>query len=226
MTLRQATFVLALGSALGVASAAHAADDKRDPAESELWLAAEGRWEFVDDFYLSFGPELRFNEEMSRLDEILPEVGLAWKPLDWLRVGGGYRFEANRRKDGDFRFGHRVHVEAVPSWEVGPIELSYRLRLEHSIERRDEEIDLSDELRQRLSVDLKLHDIVRPFVATEFYAELKSDPVEFVQANLIAGLNFKFDDHRLEAYYRNSRPMNDPEEAYTHILGFGYRFDF
>lgn len=222
---RLAAAMLTGGTWLLAATPAFAADES-PPSESELWLAAEARWEFVDDFHLSFGPELRFNEGMTRLDEILPEVAVSWNALDWLKVGVGYRFEANRRKDGDFRFGHRGHVESVVSYEIGPVELSYRLRFEHTVARKDEDVLLSDELRQRLGVDLKLHDIVRPFVETEFYAELNRDPVAFTQANITGGVAFKFDDHRVEAFYRNRRPINLPEEPIVHVLGLGYRFDF
>lgn len=219
MIVRTPPFALAtiIATAIGLASQAAA-------QESELWLSAEFRAELVDDLNLTVGPELRFNERMSRLDEILPGLDLSYEPLKFLKLGTGYRFEANRRNNGDFRFGHRVQAEVTASYEVSLLEFAYRLRYEHTVARKDGEALLSDELRQRLGVEIDAHDIVRPFADVEVYAELRRTPVALETYRLTTGLALRLDDHRVEVFYRYKHAIDAPAEPVVHILGLGYRF--
>ena len=201
-------------------------NDAPDLVDEQLWLEVAARVELVDSLRLTLAQMLRLDQGMSHIEEAMPELAFSYRPLSGFRVDLGYRFTADRRDEGDWRYEHRVFINARYDRDVGPIELSYRLGFQEDLlEKRGEKLNESV-LRQRVGATLEVHDIVKPFVTGELLINVGGD-VETGLRNwrLTAGTVLNFGDHQPELFYRLIRTFDSPIET-DHIIGLGYRYDF
>ena len=200
--------------------------DAPDLVDEQLWLEVAARVRPVDPLRITLAQLLRFDQGMSRIGKAMPELTVSFRPLRGFRFDLGYRFTADRRDEGDWRYEHRVFVKAGYSYDFGPVELSYRLGFQEDfLEKRGEKLKESV-LRQRLGATLEVHDMVAPFVNGELLLNVGGD-VETGWRNwrLTTGIELDLDDHKPEIFYRLRRTFGSPVET-DHIIGLGYRYDF
>lgn len=200
--------------------------EAKDPIE--VWLEAGVRAELVDDLRLTVSNQIRFRDRLERLERVLPELKLAYRVTDWLRFDGGYRFTADKRTEGDFRYFHRLFVDARLRWEpVRDIELDYRMRLQNEMFRdRDDQRQNQPEWRHRLGATFAHHDLVQPGVSWELFTPFSNGrPLYAAAWRLNLGIGLDFGDHMLEPHYHYQRSIDGQPRSGEHVLGLGYRFD-
>ena len=139
----------------------------------EGWLETGLRLKPAKRLRLDGSVHLRLDEDLSRIQRVMPEAGARYRAAKWLRFGGGYRFSWERDKRGDFEPGHRVHAEAAVELPMGKLELRYRLRGQHAWEwtrwgeRKDENV-----LRNQLRLAYGWRDDVRSTAWAEHFLNL------------------------------------------------------
>lgn len=192
-------------------------------SDEQLWLSAAVRTGVTDDLDLSLNQMVRFDQGMSRVGKAAPELGWVYDLPKGFRVHGGYRFTADRRTEGDWRYEHRLFVGARYDFDVGPVEFGYRLEFQEDIyEKRGQRLN-DNVIRNRVSVSLESHDIVRPFVSCEKLANLGGEPGTGLRNwRATVGTALNFGDHDFDVFYRLRRPFEAPF-GNDHIIGVGYR---
>ena len=195
-------------------------------SDEQLWLSLGAKTGLTSDLDLSLTQMLRMDQGMSRVGKAMPELGLSYDLPAGFRIHGGYRFTADRRSEGDWRYEHRVFVGARYNYDIGPLELGYRLEFqEDRYEKRGQKLH-DNVIRSRFSVAVEAHDVVQPFVSFEKMADLGGSPGTGLRSwRITVGSDFDFGDHDIDVYYRLRRPFQAPIDT-DHIIGLGYRVSF
>ncbi|MFT4705264.1 MAG: hypothetical protein ACI81R_002972, partial [Bradymonadia bacterium] len=124
--------------------------------DTQLWLEAGIRGDITDDLDLTFTQAFRFDQRISRLGRVLPELSLGYDLPHGIDLDLGYRFTADKRDEGDWRYEHRIYFGGSYSRDVGPLNVQYRLRFQEDLyEKRGEKLNdhmLRNRLRTRLEV--------------------------------------------------------------------------
>lgn len=194
-------------------------------SESQLWTSAELRYRPVKSVRIYLSSQLRLDQGMSHLDALLPELTASWATLDWLRLGGGYRYGLEKTKNDVFRLEHRLHVQASLSRDLGPVGLSYRLRYQHGTEM-DDPVETTRKIRHETEAEFDLDSDFTPSLSVELFRELfEASPTQTEKIDLTLGLEIQASkSHVFDLFYRLRRPIAEDTDPVEHILGLGYQF--
>jgi hypothetical protein len=195
--------------------------DASAQSDVELWTSAGVRVRPSQPVRLDVDIGLRFDENVSRLDSVLPELGASYDPTEWLRLGVGYRFYWERNGAGDFEAAHRIHVEASFEVEAGDLSFSYRLRFQEKIDNNNNHV-----LRNRLGAEWDTDTVVTPFLTAELFTALgDGQAVKATKWRGTVGASFDVDEHNIDVFYRFELPIDDPNDPTLHIIGLEYRYE-
>lgn len=151
------------------------------------------------------------NYQYKRLDCWYLRPGVRYSVLPWLKLGLSYDY----LKVPD-TYGHRVVPEVTGTLKEGRLSASLRLRYLHTWKP---ELHTEDnELRTRLLVSYKIHDLkLMPYVATEIFTWGN----EWRKSRHYAACTYDVTDFmQTEAFYM----LTFSNKAPQHILGFGLNF--
>lgn len=194
-------------------------------SDVQLWLEPGISMKLAKRLELSFDQHLRFDQDLSRVQAIMPELALAWRLHKKLRVGVGYRLQYERNNDGDLELRDRGHVEVRPRYKIGDVELTYRARYQLEVRGSWASEDLRHTLRNRFGVAYEGAKPVIPAVSVEPFHRLgDGDTIHLRKVRVTAGATYDFGDHEVELYYRIEVAQYDPMDPTPHIIGVGYRF--
>jgi hypothetical protein len=209
-------FAAAAATLLGPAAA-------RAEGDLQLWLEAGVAKKLDKRFAVGFEQHLRFDQDVSRLQAVMPEVSASYRAADPLRFAIAYRLLYERDGDGALVVRHRGHVEARVRHDVGPVELTYRLRFQEEIRPGD---DPRHTLRNRLSIQLEETKPWLPTIAAETFHRLgDEEAIELRKLRLTAAVVRTFGDHEAQLFYQVEILQADPLDPVPHILGAGYHYD-
>lgn len=138
--------------------------------ESQIRVSATAEKKIIKRVRLSVTPEMRTNAFDP--DKYMVEVGLGYKPIDYLAIRTGYRFDLNERRTS-IDSGHRYRLDMVGMWSRKrwkphgrvrymhrfgpdrPIEntLRYLLGLDHRIKKTELTLGVSAEAYHQLATN-------------------------------------------------------------------------
>jgi hypothetical protein len=186
-------------------------------ADTQLWLEAGLDKELSKKTTVSFVQNLRFDEDVSRVMGVMPDLGLDHRAMRWLDLGAGYRLAYERRRNGDMELRHRLHVQGQLRFDAGDFRLRYRLRFQERI-RSD---DLRHVVRNRIRVDYRG---IRPWVpivsAETFHRLADDDPIVLRKRRYSAGLRYGFRTRSVDVAYLLED--NGPFDPTAHVLSIGF----
>ncbi len=225
MTRRHSTLRLAgLAAALCISVLATTATAAEN--EVELWLSAQFSAELSDHIQLGVSQGLRWDQDLGRLHEVLPAVGLTWCGIPHFRPAVGYRFEAVHNKDLAWEYGHRLTADARTWFDVGPLELSYRLRVQAARDS-DPAIDYwAPTWRNRLQVEYEDLGDLTPYASTEVFVGLgQPDGFGIGRWRVRVGADYDFGQHEVGVFYMAQRRVGDRRAVRHDVIGLGYEFN-
>jgi len=187
-------------------------------ADNQLWAKAGVSAGLTKRTDLELSYQMRFDQDISRLSSILPEVELAHRFKSWLRIGGGYRLEYERDNNGDMVVRHRLTGDVKLRKELDPVRIDYRFRFAQQI-RPDANEEYRTFLRHRFDVSYRRSDPWFPFVSFELFHALD----DFNKYRLTFGTSYEHDRHEVEAFFRLELHEEPDLETYN-ILGLGYTY--
>ncbi|MDF1564433.1 MAG: DUF2490 domain-containing protein [Deltaproteobacteria bacterium] len=196
----------------------------RAAPEAQLWLEGGVRYRPVKELWLSFDQHLRWDNDLTRLRKIMPELGLRYGVHKNFRAALGYRLIAEGNNQRQFTTAHRVMLDLLPRYRVGEVTLAYRARLQLTSGASGSGDPLEPVLRQRIGLAYGTELGVEPFVEAELYLQLGGGTTGATKWRLTLGAAYSIADHDCELFYRVQRPIGDPNPDTWHILGLGYRF--
>ena len=220
MRRRGRVVALALGLAVLTASGRAAAED-----EAQLWLGSGLSLLPAKKLELSLDPQVRFDQDISRVSSVLGDVGVLYGPWKWLRIGAGYRAEGKRENDDVFGARHRINADVEPRFSAWGFRFSYRLRLQEEwrLAKRDREVAT---FRNRLKIAYHGFEVWRPAVSAELFVDLGDfDRSQTEKLRLKADVTFPIGDHRLGGFYALELPLLEGGVR-VHIIGLEYRYEF
>jgi len=172
---------------------------------------------------LTFEQQLRFDLDQSRVDAVMPELGLHRRLARWLRIGTGYRFQYQRDNAGDMVFRHRFHVYGRARRDLGDVRLDYRLQVQETVRPTSNDVS-RHALRNRGDVSYRGFKRWEPGVAGElFHAIDDGDPIHLDKIWLTAGVAYTRKAWSVDVFYRAELPVADTMDPTIHILGLGMR---
>lgn len=218
-------FPRSLGAALVCAGLLFGTAASAQTTDEQLWLSAGFDVEPAEDFQLSVSQALRFDQGMSRVGKAAPELQLAYSLGGGFRLHGGYRFTADRRDEGDWRYEHRMFVGARYRYDIGVFELGYRLEFQEDVYKKRGEKLHDNVIRNRFQVALEAHEVVQPFVSFEALANVGGSPGTGPRNwRFTVGTDFDLGDHGITVFYRLRKAFGGPDT--DHILGLDYGYSF
>ena len=100
-------------------------------SDFELWTEAGMTYKLNKRFRLGFDQHVRFDDNASRVESVMPELYLRWRPKKWLNFQLGYRFKADpvySKSDTYWDAWHRPYGDARLRGKFGRFGVRYRLR--------------------------------------------------------------------------------------------------
>lgn len=191
-------------------------------ADVQLWTKAGVGHDLTDDVGVLGDLHLRFDEDVSRFQSLMPEVELRYGPAKWLRLGAGYRLQYTRDGDGDLVVRHRFHGDGSLRHDLGDVRLDYRLRFQEQV-RPGANDPSRHTLRNRARVSYRGVKRWTPELGGElFHAIDDGDTIHLDSYRLIVGVAYDRKDWEVGAFYGLEVPVADTTEPTIHILGLGY----
>ncbi|HPV56272.1 MAG TPA: DUF2490 domain-containing protein [Tenuifilaceae bacterium] len=198
-----------------------------------LWTGVEFTKPLSNSLSVSVSPELRTTTSPFVVDDILLEANIAFKPLKWLQIVGGYRYSKFYESDFDDRFnGHRYSVAIRPKLDLGRFSFTYRGQYQRSMVYWYDmgySIETKDNFRNRLQVAYDIPNAkVEPFVMGELYYDLTSGKQkEFSRLRVRAGVTYPLNKrNEIEFFGQYQSKLNSSTPETSYVLGAFYSFSF
>lgn len=205
--------------------------ESRDPDESELWTNIGIRVETPSGIDVTLTQNLRWNEGVSNLYLVAPEIALKYGAARWMHLETGYRYMAERDNDGLFQPRHRIFANARLRAKAGPAGFEFRTQWQE--EFRDEQDDGTPRrqmLRLRAKAKLRSKGLFKPYASVESFRRLDGADPDIPEGTLTSlrwtlGVEWEWGTRELDLRYHFVSPQHDSEKAQRHVLSVGLRFD-
>ncbi|MDO9187040.1 MAG: DUF2490 domain-containing protein [Bacteroidia bacterium] len=199
--------------------------------DAGLWTTFNIQKDLKKNVSVFLTEECRLRENFSRLNLFYTDLGVAVRPLKFLKISLAYRMIDKFLLDNTFSYRHRLMLDITVKKKAGQFSLSYRHRLQSEVRNIYSSADGSvPEWYSRNKFELK-YDIdkpIRPYIAAEFRYQI-NDPrnVEsdktLHRQRYIVGLDYKKNDRDTFGFYyliQNEFNVSAPENIY--IVGLEY----
>lgn len=194
-------------------------------ADLQQWNELGVAYDLTRRWSASFDQHLRFDQDVSRVESVMPELGLDRRVRKWLRLGAGYRLQYTRDGDGELRVRHRVHVDARLRRDVGEVRFGYRLRYQEQL-RPGANDRVRHTVRNRVEAEYRAWKPWIPSAAIEPYLAIgDGDPVQLDKLRLTVGAAHDRKKRTFGLFYRIEIPLADEMDPTLHIIGLDAGFD-
>ncbi|MBA3503276.1 MAG: DUF2490 domain-containing protein [Myxococcota bacterium] len=192
-------------------------------ADAQLWVEAGAGTNITKRVEVDLGPQVRFDQDMSRFAAFLPEVNIRYRAKRWLRVGGGYRLEYERDNNDELVVRHRVSVDVRLRTELGAARVDYRAMLMEQV-RHDTGDPYRAVIRNRLDVSYRAFRPWIPYAGVESFHLLGDfDELTYHKLRLSLGVLRGGREHDLEMFLRAELHADDRDPTF-YIVGLGYHY--
>ena len=154
--------------------------------DTQLWMSTNVRKKVIKDWRVEYTQHLRFTDNISQVESIMPEFELRYKPIKPLSMKIGYRYIYERTKNDDFEPAHRYHFQVSTGKKFGSVKVGYRLRYQEKHE--EDEFDFTNRLRNKVSLSIDTDTAVKPVLFAETFSDLKAIPIDSSKIRLGTGL--------------------------------------
>ena len=195
-----------------------------EASDTRLWLSSGLNIEPSKKMDVKLTQHVRFEDNASSLDTIIPELEFEYDPKKWAEIGGGYRYIGKWNKEQEYDPAHRLQGDLGFKKEFTKWEPAYRFRLQRSWEQ-DKTLKIKTRRRHRYKLT---HDTTK-YLDLSIAGQTFRDPslhVSHATLRLTAGARFKIKkDHKLSLAYNREAPLSRLETTDQHIIRLGYTYD-
>ncbi len=208
-----------LATCVLVVTAPAARGDVQQWTEVGVSTALTKRWA------VGLDQHLRFDQDISRVASVMPELAVAYRIRKWLRVGAGYRMQYTRDGDDEMVSRHRFHALVRARYDVGDVRLQYRLQYQEQF-RPGAKDDLRHAVRNRFEAAYRHFKHWSPGGSFEtFHAIDKGDLIHVDKLRIKAGVEYERKDWALELYYCAEVPVADTFDPVLHVVGVAAHYE-
>ena len=191
---------------------------------AELWLRAGVRYEPIKKIRLSFDQHLRFDDNLSRISAVMPEIEVAYRPVRVFSLALGYRLQIESQKNG-FDDAHRIHLDAKLRGRLGRLQPAYRLRFQERFRRSKGELKTAHKLRNRVSLAVDTDTAATPRIYSELFTSLAdTKPFKLTAIRFGADVAVRMGDNSLVVGYVLIVPIEKRSDPNAHAIRIGYRY--
>ena len=189
--------------------------------DTQFWLSTNMRKKIAKDLRIELTQHFRFDNNISQIQSVMPELELRYKPIKPLAMKIGYRYIYERTKNGDFEPAHRYHFQVSTGKNFGSVKVAYRLRYQEKHE--EDEYDYTNRLRNKFSIAIDTDSQIEPVVSAEVFSDIRAIPVDSSKFRL--GTGFEMDVYKgmnvsVDYLYQRDFLRNDRVE---HIVRVNYQ---
>ena len=195
--------------------------------DAGLWLNINVEKKITQKFSTQFTHCFRLNENFSELGTSFSEIGMSYKIIKPLTVGGFYRYSKKRRVDDFYSTGHRYSFNISYKLKIKQFKISFREQFQSGYKdlgAREMSYIPKKHLRSKISVAYDLEKKYSPFVSYELFYEI-GEYIDNVRYK--AGVDYEFNKfHTFNAYYMIDKEKNVKNPWTNYVFGIGYNFTF
>lgn len=212
--------VCAFVLASAVAPRAHA------EADVQLWFELDVDKQLSRTWSVAFEQHLRFDEDVSRVAQIMPDVSITARLARWARAIVGYRLQYVRNGAGELVVRHRPYAGGTVRTDVlSDLRLSARLLFTEQIRGLATE-DLRHGFRAKATAAWRGYRRAKPEISSEFFFAI-ADPsgVELDKIRLGVDLSTPVGAGDVGIGYRVEVAQRDASDPVVHAVLMNYAFE-
>jgi hypothetical protein len=191
-------------------------------SDTQLWTSAGAQLRPAKGIRVEVSQQVRFDQDISSLESVLPQISASWTARDWLRLGTGYRYTQERKKDDTFQPEHRVHIQGSLRGELGPVSTAGRLRLQERAEFGTV-LETKRTVRWRVGTEVDTDTPFTPGLSLERFTELKDGKPIQEKRRWTAKVEIRPSKRNsISVSYRLQQSLEDSTDPNEHILGLDY----
>jgi hypothetical protein len=195
----------------------------------ESWNSIGLKYKASQKFDIGFEQGLRFNENASKVDQVLTDLSFKIKPTSYLNFALGLRYLADRGNNDLFDYDFRYNLDATFKHKLKPFSFKYRLRYQNRNEiglSTDEGDVKKQHLRFKVSTEYNIKKWkMDPVFSAEIFRDLTRYTGGFDKLRFSLGTSYSFKKWgELDAFYRIEQDLGTNYPKTTYIIGLGYTF--
>ncbi len=180
---------------------------------------------------LNFDQELRFRNNLTRLNLLYTNVGATYKINKNVRIAGVYRFIAKYKDDDLWGYRHRLYADLILKHRPGRFAFVYRSRVQWEWRGAgySNEYGRVPEIywRNLFKASYKLNDIVSPYFGTELRVQVQNPRIPyhngFDRTRFMSGIDIQLNKiSTLGIYYLLQKEWNVIDPETLNIIGVEY----
>jgi Protein of unknown function (DUF2490) len=180
---------------------------------------------------LNFDQELRFRNNLTRLNLLYTNVGVTYKINKSVRIAGVYRFIAKYKDDDLWGFRHRLYADLILKHRPGRFAFVYRSRMQWEWRGAgySSEFGRVPEIywRNLFKASYKLNDLVSPYLGTELRVQIQNPRIPyhngFDRTRFMGGIDIQLNKiSTLGIYYLLQKEWNVIDPETLNIIGLEY----
>jgi hypothetical protein len=199
--------------------------------DAGLWVTINLEKKINKRLELFLTQEYRRNENLTRTNLFYTDIGIAVKPMGFMKVSLSYRSIQKYEKEEIYNFRHRITLDVVLKKKVGKFTFSARERLQTQVrEVYSSETGKLPEwyFRQKVEVKYDLDKPIKPYAGVEFRYQLH-DPRNMElnhswnRVRYTMGLDYKINEkNSCSLYYLIQNGFNVATPQNSFIIGVSY----
>jgi long-subunit fatty acid transport protein len=183
-----------------------------------LWSNIAVEKEISKKMEIQLEEELRFNQNVGRLNSLLTEAGFKYKINKYYSLGASYRFTYYTEN----RFGNRFTLSNQVKYKIEDFTLNYRLNLQTDFSTKD---PVEYKIRNKFGVDYKINKRWEIGVSGELFYSFYYNRNRFDRYRLAYGVDYSFKKrHKLSASLMFQQEFNVANPESDVILAFKYKY--
>jgi hypothetical protein len=207
------------------------AQNRSDYDDFGSWNTFNLKYVLNKKVVLSYTQELRFRENLSRLNLLYSEFGAEYRFNSSIKTSLSYRWTDKFLIDNTFSFRHRLTWDVVGKVSYKKINIAFRNRIQ--VENRDIRVSESGKVpewywRKKLDISYKLNKKISPYFSTEIRYQLfdprnvESDDT-WHRIRFQGGLDYEPNKaNKYGIYYMVQQEWNVPKNEGLFIFGLEY----
>jgi len=199
-----------------------------DNTDSKLWIEEEISYDMSDRLSFKLGFNERFDDDISRWEEIYIDTGIDYKLTDWLVLGPRYRYIEARFNSSDELIEKRFHMNIELKMKLKMLSVESRSRYEYRIFEND---IIKHRFTERIKISMPLGWKIKDrsleiYFSDELYYDIDNHEANNNENHLGVKLPLS-KSLSLKLYYgHETKRRNKKWNFHTNIIGItaGYNF--
>lgn len=185
-----------------------------------LWSNIAIEKEISKKMDIQLEEELRFNQNVTRLNSLITEASFKYKFNKYYSLGASYRFTYYTEN----RFGNRFTLSNQVKYKIEDFTLNYKLNLQTDISAED---PIEYKIRNKIGLDYKFNKHWEIGLSGELFYSFYYNRNMFDRYRLAFGVDHKINKHhKIAASLMFQQEFNVARPEADVVIGIGYKYSW